>query len=62
MSNAGTRLQLTVKPAQMYKLNALLSGSYMSASQLFMMMIDAYYKKQFGTNEVHTPQEVGNEN
>lgn len=57
MSKAGTRLQLTIKQAQLLKLNAMLDGSYMNASQLFMMMIDTFYKKKFGTDTVERTQE-----
>lgn len=57
MSNAGTRLQLTIKQSQLLKLNAMLDGSYMTASQLFMMLIDAHYKKKFGTDIVESTQE-----
>lgn len=56
-TKAGTRLQLTVKAEQMRKLHALQDGSYLSTSQLFMMMIDAFYKKRFGTDAVENTQE-----
>jgi len=50
-SKAGTRFQVTLKPAHVEKLNKLQDGSYLSTSQLFAMMIDAFYRKKFGEDQ-----------
>ena len=46
------RLQLTIKAEQMKKLEQLRSGSYLNNSQMIMTMIDAFYRKKYGSDSV----------
>lgn len=61
-TKAGTRLQVTIKPDQMRKLDALRSNTYMTYSQTLMLMIDAFYRKRFGTDVVESTQEYSEDN